>query len=554
MEDLYEFIPPDQRQNRDKKLIPNQLGELCSFNDLFTDENIPNEFKVLLRDYFELDIRNILEDANISIKVAQSLRIDSPKIADQIRSIFSRGDYYYKREYDRYHVIQRVQKKYDISQLERSQKFIIFQPNFPNSSVSSFIKCYKELMNLDFEPITISTQIVSFWNVPIKELSELIIQQIKKDKTLQQCAKRIHKTEKEVIELLNIFYPFCESDSPIFPNRFGEFCLQTSLYQTDVDEQLLEIEAKINSPENCLKKVLVHSEINSHFYKKTIKDIADIIDNAIRSGMKKLQTDNQSDQNNNNNNNQNLNPDFKEGCQMLIMEWFNQYPQYQKLFPYVEKRKMDLIMEFSLDAKTKKSVKSLMSKMQQQEDPVSNVMQIMKTNPARKTVTKESAKTVCSFIQNLQYNDDDIDFLQKHSDAIHSFMSDFTADVGYSGELLVYEKLIESGKWDTVHWNALTNRTTSKMITSPRTGESYYLEESGSHEDIIVVKGQEEYRIEVKSTSKINQSKFNFMVSQRQIQMLEGVVPNSHRLLAFVIGPNSSDPSILFLENHDLLH
>lgn len=132
---LYEFASPSRGSFKNIKMIPNQLGELLCFKDLYNEqEAIPNEFKDVLKEHFSLDIRKTLQHSKLSINLSQSLSVNSSVITNAIMNGFSsdKSIYYRPTSY-------MITKNND----ERSKAFIMFQPTGEDTKVHKFIHCYK---------------------------------------------------------------------------------------------------------------------------------------------------------------------------------------------------------------------------------------------------------------------------------------------------------------------------------------------------------------------------------------------------------------------------
>ncbi len=100
LNDFYDYLKKSNN-SISKKIIPNQNGNFCSFDEVFKDDNIPN----ILKDILYLvapaeDFRNLLADSSLSIQPVHSKKIeDISQILDNtINDIFKNKPYVWSDE------------------------------------------------------------------------------------------------------------------------------------------------------------------------------------------------------------------------------------------------------------------------------------------------------------------------------------------------------------------------------------------------------------------------------------------------------------------------
>ena len=82
LEKIYKFKNP-RTEGEDFAIVPNQNGELKLYSDLAEEKNISENFKNMLKKYFDCDLNKYLKHKNIALKFEKKLTIND-KIIDTI--------------------------------------------------------------------------------------------------------------------------------------------------------------------------------------------------------------------------------------------------------------------------------------------------------------------------------------------------------------------------------------------------------------------------------------------------------------------------------------
>ena len=122
--------------------------------------------------------------------------------------------------------------------------------------------------------------------------------------------------------------------------------------------------------------------------------------------------------------------------------------------------------------------------------------------------------------------------------------SDYIRTIGYTGEAVVYQKLLKCGLYQSVEWSQHSEEPTDLSVTVG--GEKYYIHETGNHYDIVATDndGKKHY-FEVKST--VSDLR-DFSLSWYQMQFLKTPSLETSKYLVRVHNALSDSPEIIFFQ------
>lgn len=497
LEAFYSYLKPSSFKN--EKIIVNQNNYFISFSEAYCGADIPEKFKDLMIEDFNLDLRNSL--INEKYKTFEVNRLYS--IEDCTQSILNKF------------------KSPPIND-KIATDFLHFMPenHSEDDCIHEFIKCYQFFMKTKFEIITIKTPIVDLWTKPIQIVAKkIIISFIEKYSTLDDLAKTINQSVEDTVNTLNQLLLICKkkdiNTSPykVFPNQINELVHKNNIFDgSEIDPNLIDIIVNLDQ-KNDYRKKLVHPSIqHQEIQKINTPQICKNIDGLIHVIMK-----NESDK---------ADPAKKLAIKNLILTWLPKHREFIEHFPHVTKKKLDAIVEFCLDPENYETIKSKM------RDSPEDIVALLSGDHNIFTGGLSLDHNIFTGGLNLDINSQPTD----------SF-------IGYEAEAYVYEILIKSKLFQKVIWPALINSPFTypgKKIKS-LSGKDYYVQQTQSPYDIMAVKNGIKYYFEVKSTG--NYSKFQFKLSNGQIDTLSDFKGNDKHFLVLVFRCTGQIPKVLFLES-----
>ena len=306
------------------EIVPNQNGKLKLYSDLAEEENISENFKEMMIDYFDYNLNDILKHKDITLKFEKKLTIN-----EKIINIIEKG---IKNEID------------EELKLNKAIALIKFYPKINNKNhIKIFGKCFMVLSGEKYQMEQIETNYPTLWNICIPILTKYILQLLDEDKNIENLCKRINVSEDEIYKALNDFYSIIEKKKygyNFIPNENKNFV--EKLYVTDdIDSDLKEVLRLLNENED-FSEILLNPKIdrsNWDFPKKVVKDIAIIIDKNIKDNYKMFK---------NNRNNKDFNEEnFKKACSIIITQWFPKYysnKEYIDYFEYTRKKTLEILL------------------------------------------------------------------------------------------------------------------------------------------------------------------------------------------------------------------
>ena len=288
LELFYKYKPPEI--NTELKIVPNQNGKFCKYNELYNEKEIIPKFKDMLKYYFSYDICNCLIHKKLNLNIFKELSINENIIKKIKNSFYKKLDENnYDEEYSRH--------------INKAKQLIHFYPKNEEENkdnlVKQFIQCYKIISGEKIEEEEINTINISLWEKAIKILIIDLLKKIDKDKNLFRTLKRLkinEENEDDVIININkfyyiLFYYLREDEEKKIINKFSfipnekkEYKLFNFIFcNKDIDNDIINILSYLDKS-NEFQETLIYQKINlpiSH-QQKSLENIATKIDKLIK--------------------------------------------------------------------------------------------------------------------------------------------------------------------------------------------------------------------------------------------------------------------------------
>ena len=274
IEIIYKYLNPQTNEYENEKLVPNQNGNLCLYNDLYIEDEIEinKNFKLVLKNYFDYDICNSLIHKKLKLKSQRILKIGE-RIAEKINLSLSNTSEQEKK-------------------LEKAKILLKFYPKKEKDGkniIKEFIDCYITLSGEKIEVEELETESISIWEKSIQILLKELIKIIHKDANIQKTSERIGLNEEQITTNLNklyyILFEYFKDDKEFdnlnfVPNEKGIYMQLCEVYENkDIDDGIKEILILINKNRD-FNDILIHKKIklSKIHQQKTLKNITEIID------------------------------------------------------------------------------------------------------------------------------------------------------------------------------------------------------------------------------------------------------------------------------------
>ena len=346
LETLYKYIQPELQENKNIKFIPNQYGKLLSYSQLSEEKDLNEDFKNMLKNYFDYDISYYLKHKNLKYTIEKKLTIN-----EDIINIIDKS---FNSEIHEGKTLK-----------EKSKELIKFYPKIKceENYVLKFIECYKSLTGEKFNEQEINTNNINIWDKAIKILLNDILNIIESDKELKVTSERIKFDEDTTIKKLNIFYsilfkmnlPEKKLKLNFIPNEKGIYKKLSEIYiNFDIDNEIKEVLSLLNEKKS-FDHILIHHKIilEIQHNQKKLEDIASVIDKEIKNIYYSI------DQNNNKEENE-IEENIKKPCRLLIQKWFKEHIDKIKLFDFISTHLSDICIKILFDKETKKIINELL--------------------------------------------------------------------------------------------------------------------------------------------------------------------------------------------------
>ena len=543
-------------------IFPNQNEKFCSINDLYEDDNIPSEFKQILKDCFFVDIKEKLLNKQYDYL---NLNINKKRIYDYnfiLRENFNKNELhpFYKKE-----AASRLLKiipKYntEIKDKDDSQnkQIILFR---------LYIIFTKE--NLKYVQIERNELNEGIWKYSNEYIYEIIRDIIEKHDNIDSLSKYLNKNNDETINILKYFTKFTKKGK-IFLNQNNDLCeIDNELYNEGNNNNDL-IPEELKDISNILgfdiRKRLLHGKMERLCEQSfTYKELCFKIDQLM---FEKYDIKNFSDKN------------FKNASVGLIEEYFDKIGEEKakNFFPQTYSIKDNIILNVIYDKKARKNMAdfgksfgneaisellknpNLIKSIINGEINDNNHQEYIKGNSDDKKqyIIKDgenNIKIICN--SDLISNEKNHNFYQTAFNNVISYQDDFDfgnklkEKTGFSGEAYIYELLLNSGKYKNVKWLMLSENGFGEDFEF--NGKKYNIKQDDSHYDIVVETFENyKYYIEVKSTKNKFGNKVPFYLSQKQIETMKSIKSPDKYILAVVFNILIEPKHFFMILNDDM--
>ena len=544
LEKLYKFKNP-RTEGEDLLIVPNQNGKLKLYSDLSEEENISENFKKMLKEYFNYDINEILKHRDISLKFEKKLTVN-----EKIIDIIMKG---LKKEID------------NENKLKMAKALIKFYPNIKeNNRIKEFGECFKILSGENYEMEQIETNYPTLWEKCIPLLTKYLLKLIDQDNNIENLCKRTKISEEEIFIVLNKFYSIMEKKKYSYnfiPNE-NNFFVDNLCVTDDISNDLKEALRLLNKEED-FSEFLLHPKVdrnNWDFPKKFVKDIAIIIDKNIKEKFKMFKNDK---------NNKDFDEDnFKKACNIILIQWFPKNysnKEYMEYFEYTRKKNFEILLEVLSNEEELKNIKEYIFK-----DPLGLVKYMGKFNMNNNENENKEVSSHDNFVDyiddnnsnNISRENNRINRSKDYSDApafeddlisssnnISLFMDKkgekYDKSLNYIAQAYVYEKLEKKNIFKDIIWLNKSEEKDDEEIFIP---SHYYIKDQKLNHEIEITSKltNKKYYIKVKSSIMPN-DKFMLYLSRIQWSNLKSL--NNNYLFALVCLENRMYPEIAFVSS-----
>ena len=494
--------------NSKYKIFPNQNGKFCLLNDLYEDDNIPNEFKNCLKSYFNIDINDELLDKRLN---ELNLNIHKRRIYDYkyiLKDKFSKTNYYYLSNNHKKEaaicLLKIIPKK-----LEKNDNNSEDKDNFQDKQRRLFyLYTIFTQENCDYIEIDRNDLNEYIWKYSNPYIYKIIIDKIEQYDDIDSLSAYLAKSKDETIKFLKYFIRYTK-EGKIFVNQNNKFCYLYNVDENEIlyndgenaNESLPEVLKDISETLGYdVRDILIHEKIGRPCSKSFSYDnLCKKIDSLMIKKYK--DTANFNDKN------------FKNAANSLIEEYFDSIGEEKSktLFPKTFANKENIILNVIYDKKVRKHMTELgkiygsenFKKLLDNPNIINSIINGELTDSNYNSKIKELSSEESSFIvedgeksikiscnKNLNTDKKTLDFYKDTFETIINYKDDLNFDsplnqkVGYSGEAYMYEFLKNSGEYKKVTWNILTEKGFGEIFEYR--GKKYNIMQDDSHYDIVV--------------------------------------------------------------------
>ena len=581
---LYKYIPPELQDNKNIKFVPNQYGNLLSYSQLSEEKDLNQDFKNMLKKYFDYDISYYLKHKNLKYTIDKELTIN-----EEIINIINKG--------------------FNISNENNlkiiSKEFIKFYPKIKEEDnyVLRFIDCYKSLTGEKFNEQEINTNNMNIWDKAIKILLVNILNIINSDKELKKTSERTKLDENTTIKKLNIFYSILfkmnifneKSKLSFIPNEMGIYKQLKDVYNNyDIDNEIKDVLSLLNEKKSY-DHILIHHKIKLEFQhnQKKLEDIALVIDKEIKYIYNEINQKNIEDENN-------IDENIKKSCKLLIQKWFKEHKDKIKLFDFINKNLADICIKILFDVETKKLIDELLINDYQTfidiikfqgdpnapflyEDSISEIEEESSFDATRDN-SINVGNNLNFFINNnnnnnLNINNNNININNNNNNIIHipnNYHNNYIhyyprlrrvynrvrnnnnnyvdwARIRYEegikkyclAQALVYEKLLDSHLFNVIEWINKVNEDQEGELIILSNGHRYKVKKNVVDFEFKVKTNQnKEYKIKVKRGENSNNAYLKFKYNNTEWNLFKN--ESLDNIFAFINIKNENNPEIIF--------
>jgi len=464
----------------DYAILPNQLGEFCKKDDLFKDDNIPNELKDILELLGKERRSKLLHNEILSKIISRDdLILNFQKITNEINTLFE-DDKIVNRELAAF-------------------KLISFIPYDSDTEIKKHRDTVYGLMKDFFIDDILESKLVYSWNKEIwKNCDKFILlflsESIKELEVVSKLSEKLNKDFDSTIIWIDRYIDFISTysktilkNSCIIPNLYDEFCLIEDIYNNvDISTELIDIYSLLSDEIDwklILKRDGIAIEAKDN---KTKEEICKKIDNLI----------------------------YEKGHldELKIRKAISATRKYIKSLPEEEALKLFSNIYQKIDkyflSTIDEDIENLIAINESGKSEV--LAKIAKNQEITPEILEQVSENIEEIKQYIEYQDEFRYWLnsiayQNDYNALSEEEREYNFETGYLGELFVLNELksklnqqIENVK---IEWLNLSDESNFQRCINWN-GSKVYINDAGRQYDIkVTIDNVKEIFIEVKSTT-----------------------------------------------------
>ena len=407
------------------KIVPNQKGFFCKYEELYKEKEINQNFKIMLKNYFYYDISDFLVHKKFEKIVLKEFSINE-QIIEKIKNSFynklndnnknndnddknkkiydvqymkyieksiqlihfypkNEEEYIEENENDKNKDKKKKEKKEEVKMeeekedLEKEINKEKDQKKNKENIIKKFISCYKVISGEKIEEEEINTTDISIWDKAIKILLIDLLKKINEDENMSGTIKRLKITEDKENDIFNslnnfyyiIFYYLREDDEKkiindfsFIPNELKEYkCLNDVYINTDIDKEIKNIFSYLVK-DNKYENILIHEKINLPIphKEKCLVHIASEIDKMIKTYYTKIDAIVDKSK-------VKIEETYKTVSKKLITEWFKMHKKEKEKFEFINDHIVEIYIKIILEGKYKELFDDLIIEGNTEDSP-----------------------------------------------------------------------------------------------------------------------------------------------------------------------------------------
>jgi hypothetical protein len=463
----------------DYAILPNQLNEFCKKDELFKDENIPNELKDILELLGkERRCKLLHNEIKTEVITRNDLILNIQKITEEINTLFEDEE--------------------NTNRKRAAFSLISFIPSDINDeSIQHRKNLYKFIRDF-YQVDTPEIKTITNWNKDTwKNCDKFTLtefaESIKQLETIENLSKHLNKEYDSTIIWLDRYIDFVSNFSKtilkkscIIPNMHDEFCLIEDVYNNkDITNDLILIYSLLSNEidwKAILKRDGIAIEAKDS---KNREEICKKIDNLIFEKAHREDS-----------NIRKAISDTRKFIKTLSEE--TAIKLFSNIYHKIDKYFLSTIDE---------DIENLIAINESGKSDV--LAKIAKNQEITPEVLEQVSKNIEEIKQYIEYQDKFRYWLnsiayQNDYDALTEEEREFNFETGYLGELFVYNelkrKLSQQGANVRIEWLNLSDEFNYQRCINWN-GSKFYINDSGRQYDIkVTIDSVKEIFIEVKST------------------------------------------------------
>lgn len=216
-------------------ILPNQLNEFCKKDDLFRDDNIPNEFKDILESLGrERRCKLLHNEIKTEVITRNDLVLNIQKITEEINALFENEENN-NRKNAAFSLISFIPTDIDAASIKHRQELYESAHDFFQSAIP--------------ETKSISNWNKDTWKNCDKYILMYLAESINQLEKIEPLSKHLSKEYESTVIWLDKYIDFVSGFSKsilkkscIIPNLYNEFCLIEDIYNNiDITDDLIQI-------------------------------------------------------------------------------------------------------------------------------------------------------------------------------------------------------------------------------------------------------------------------------------------------------------------------